>query len=266
MGSADRLTEARAILLDMPGRAVSAARDAARALGIDAADAYPLRVSFSIYVHLAPAPVVARVAVLTPLLRRPIEDWLARELAVAAALDDLGVPVVRPVDPDVHSADGLRMSFWELVAHDRSAVPTPQEAGGLLAELHESMRMIPLDRINQRIPALDDLEASGLPAAAVDALDATLPERPLQVLHGDAHPGNMLLTDRGWVWHDFEETCIGPVEWDLATLSRTQRLDGLEAVRRYPGAPPYDELLPWVELRRRQVPMWSELHDLLPQR
>jgi hypothetical protein len=62
MGTADRLSAARDILLDMPGRAVTAARVAARRLGTDAPDAYPLRVSFSVYVHLAPAPVVARVA------------------------------------------------------------------------------------------------------------------------------------------------------------------------------------------------------------
>jgi hypothetical protein len=266
MTSADRLATARSILADMPGRAVAVARAAATGLGIDASEASPLRFSFSIYVHLAPSPVVARVAVLTPLLRRPIEDWLGRELAVATALDDLGVPVVRPVDRRVHTADGLRMSFWELAAPEPSAVPTPSQAGRLLAELHEAMREIPLDLITQRIPALDDLEASGVPVTAVDALAAALPERPMQVLHGDAHPGNMLLTSRGWVWHDFEETCIGPVEWDLATMSRTQRLDGQEAVQHYPGAPPYDELLPWVELRRRQVPMWNDLNALLPPR
>jgi hypothetical protein len=222
-----------------------------------------LRVSFSVYVHLAPAPVIARVALLTPLLRRPIESWLARELAVASALDCLGVPVVRPVDPDVHTVDGLRLTLWELAEHEPGAIPTPAVTAALLADLHEAMREIPLHLIGQRIPALDDLEASGVPAAEVEALAVSLPVRPQQVLHGDAHPGNMLHTARGWVWHDFEETCIGPVEWDLATLSGTHRLDGKEAVRRYPDAPPYADLRPWVDLRRRQVPMWSELHDLL---
>jgi hypothetical protein len=263
VGDSDRLVVAREVLRDMPARAVSAAQVAARRIGIDAPDAYPLRVSFSFYVHLAPSPVVARVAVLTPLLRRPIEAWLARELAVAGALDSLGVPVVRPVDPRVHAVDGLWLSLWELAQHEPGAVPTPAVTAALLADLHQAMREIPLDLIDQRIPALDDIEASGVATADVDALAAALPERPHQVLHGDAHPGNMLHTSRGWVWHDFEETCIGPVEWDLATLSQTRRLDGRDALRRYPDAPPYDDLLPWVELRRRQVPMWSELHDPL---
>jgi Phosphotransferase enzyme family len=266
MSTPGNLAVARMILLDMPGRAVAAARIAALRLGIDAPDAYPMRVSFSVYVHLAPAPIVARVAVLTPLLRHPIEDWLARELAVAGALDGLGVPVVRPADPSVHTVDGLRLSLWELADHDRDAEPTPAQAGRSLADLHEAMRLIPPGLIEQRIPALDDLLASGLPVDEVDSIARDLPDRPVQVLHGDAHPGNMLLTDRGWVWHDFEETCLGPVEWDLATMTRSRRLDGREALHHYPGAPPYDDLLPWVELRRRQVPMWDELNDLLPPR
>ena len=37
-------------------------------------------------------------------------------------------------------------------------------------------------------------------------------------LHGDVHPGNLIATRGGLVWIDFEETCRGPVEWDLALL------------------------------------------------
>jgi len=24
-----------------------------------------------------------------------------------------------------------------------------------------------------------------------------------------------MATDAGWIWHDFEDTCSGPVAWDL---------------------------------------------------
>jgi aminoglycoside/choline kinase family phosphotransferase len=33
------------------------------------------------------------------------------------------------------------------------------------------------------------------------------------------------------VWCDFEDTCRGPLAWDLASLRRTPRLDGAAAVR-----------------------------------
>jgi len=97
----------------MPGRAVRAACEVARRLGIAAPDATVLRASFSVYVHLAPASIVARVAVLTPLLRDPIAPWLAREVAVARFLADRQLPVLRPVDPDVHEHDGLSVTLWE---------------------------------------------------------------------------------------------------------------------------------------------------------
>ena len=40
-------------------------------------------------------------------------------------------------------------------------------------------------------------------------------------LHGDAHLGNVLMTDGGAVWADLEATCIGPVEWDVASLPKS---------------------------------------------
>jgi Phosphotransferase enzyme family len=259
---ASRLEAARAALVDMPARAVIAAQVAASQIGIDASEAHPLRVSFSVYIHLAPAPVVARVAVLTPLLRRPIGAWLGRELEVAAALDRLGVPVVRPVDPRVHAVGGLSLSLWEYVDQDPTQVPSPAQAGGLLADLHAAMRQIPTELVDQRLPPFDDLQAAAMPESGVDGLAAAMPERPAQVLHGDAHSNNLLKTIRGWVWHDFEETCVGPVEWDLATLSHSRSIDGRAALRHYPGAPAYESLAPWVDLRGRQVAIWNELHTV----
>jgi Ser/Thr protein kinase RdoA (MazF antagonist) len=39
------------------------------------------------------------------------------------------------------------------------------------------------------------------------------------VLHGDAHGGNLLAGPGGWSWIDLEETCHGPLAWDLAVLA-----------------------------------------------
>jgi thiamine kinase-like enzyme len=75
--------------------------------------------------------------------------------------------------------------------------------------------------------------------------------------HGDAHPGNLLATPRGWLWTDLEDTCPGPVAWDLACLRSTSRLDGRAALDALPGAPPDAELEPWLELRRLHAAAWS---------
>ena len=50
-------------------------------------------------------------------------------------------------------------------------------------------------------------EVGALPAPSRDAWIA---------LHGDAHLGNVFITDAGPVWSDFEAVCRGPLEWDLA--------------------------------------------------
>jgi aminoglycoside/choline kinase family phosphotransferase len=42
--------------------------------------------------------------------------------------------------------------------------------------------------------------------------------RPQQSLHGEPHLGNVLLTAQGPRWIDLEAACVGPVEWDLASL------------------------------------------------
>src|SRR5437879_11961493 len=39
------------------------------------------------------------------------------------------------------------------------------------------------------------------------------------VIHGDAHPWNLLHTHAGWRWIDMEETGLGAQEFDLAVLA-----------------------------------------------
>jgi thiamine kinase-like enzyme len=75
-------------------------------------------------------------------------------------------------------------------------------------------------------------------------------------LHGDAHPGNVLATRAGLRWADLEDSCSGPVQWDLAALRTTRRLDGRAALDAIPGAPDDDELAPWLELRQLHVAAW----------
>ncbi len=59
----------------------------------------------------------------------------------------------------------------------------------------------------------------------------------VQPLHGDAHPGNLIAGPDGFVWADFEESCRGPVSWDLASLARTRRFDPAPALAAYGAVP-----------------------------
>ena len=68
----------------------------------------------------------------------------------------------------------------------------------------------------------------------------------------------MLVTPNGLVWNDFEDTWRGPLEWDLAVLARTTRLDGEAALAAYPD-PFGPELVALCrDIRWLQVQIWMQ--------
>jgi hypothetical protein len=70
--------------------AQAAALTVARAHGVAADEAALLHDGVNVVVHLQPAPVVARVATLTPLLRPAVHRPFSREIALAGALAAAG--------------------------------------------------------------------------------------------------------------------------------------------------------------------------------
>ncbi|TYB51612.1 aminoglycoside phosphotransferase family protein [Nonomuraea sp. PA05] len=241
--------------------AVSAAVAVAEEHGVRVVEPVVLNDSFNLRILLRPAPVVARVPTTTALGRPDPAGALGREVAVVSYLRDAGAPVVPPSDllpAGPHLRDGVAMSFWAHVPHDPGHVVTPDVAGGMLAELHAVLRGFPGELpflepvLDEPVRLLDLLSerGSGLVGAgelarlreAHAALAAQVRDEAagVQAVHGDAHPGNLLATPAGLLWNDFKECMAAPVEWDLACLLRTTRLDGRAAVRAYgtdPGAP-----------------------------
>lgn len=281
------LQRQRAAYAALTARAVSAATAIATAHGVRVDDPEVLAQGYAVRVHLRPAPVVARVSTITAVLRAPIEPWLARELDVAAFLAARGAPVVPPSDvlpPGPHHHDGLCVSFWRYVQPASDAVPDAPVAGRMLAELHAALRDYPGEMpvlappLNDIPRGLDRLERAGdiLPAEDVALLRATcepllaqLDPRafgPLQPIHGDAHVYNLIPVADGWLWNDLEDTCLGPVAWDLASLDGDG--DGA-ALAAYPGAPAPESLdllrqvrklhgLVWVYALLPEFPDWAE--------
>ncbi|MFE3448421.1 phosphotransferase family protein [Nonomuraea sp. NPDC059194] len=242
--------------------------------GLAVKDPVVLHDSYNLRIHLRPYPVVARVATVTSLGRPRPGEALARELSVASFLAERGAAVVPPTDlmpPGPFSHAGLDVSFWQFVEHDPARVFQPGEVAAALAELHEALRDYP-GELPYLGPALEEtahlIETVDVPdrfrAAFADVGDR-LRGRPAQALHGDAHPGNLLATAEGLLWTDFEETCSGPVDWDLACLARTSRLDGAEAVRLYgrrpdPAFSEARELqaIAWMLTKARAFPEFEE--------
>ena len=263
-------------------QAVRAAVAAARAGGLEVGHPVVLRDGTNLLVHLAPAPVVARVATGTGVVRSG-GAWLSREVAIAGHLSRAGASVVAPsaeLSPGPHHRDGFDLSFWQYVP-EVDAPLDAERAGVGLRRCHEALcdfpgelpRLAVLDEAERIVEVMAGTAVLGVDDASllrelavavrtsVEALG--LPDQPV---HGDAHLGNVLITAAGPLWSDWEDCFRGPVAWDLACLHasappfghRDPRL--IAAVQAAYGAPPEPSALQTlIEARRFQAATWGVL-------
>jgi Ser/Thr protein kinase RdoA (MazF antagonist) len=264
--------------------AVRAAVRVAARYGITATEPAMLADGANIVVHLRPAPVVAKVAASTLAVRPDNQDWLQRELDVSAFLAAEGAPVVPPspeMPATTHRDDGHMMSFWRYLPPADPARPQrPDEdtIGSMLRDLHAVLRGYPVP-----LPALAPLrdipaflarpqtnvskERKAALAAAYQRLTTRLdPAAERQALHGDAGAGNLMATDQGWLWHDFEDTCSGPVAWDVAASTASQYLDRPRVLAAYRDPVNRTQLAVCEQLRRLDLTVWYSLYaERLPE-
>jgi Ser/Thr protein kinase RdoA (MazF antagonist) len=266
----------------VPGAAARAAVRVAASLGVACTEPVVLADGANVIVHLSPSPVVAKVAASTPAVRPDVAAWLQRELAVASFLARGGAPVAEP-SPEVpatpHHGDGHVMSFWRYLPPSNAGRPSEETIGSMLRDLHAALRdypgSAPVLAPLQDIPAFlarpqsrIDADQRAALAAAYDRLTAELdPAAPRQPLHGDAGAGNLSATkESGWVWHDFEDTCAGPVAWDLAATTASPRLDASRILAAYGAAVDPAQLATCQQLRRLNLTVWYALYaERLPE-
>ncbi|MFC4562449.1 phosphotransferase [Nocardiopsis mangrovi] len=234
---------------DRSPAAVDAAVGAGRDLGLTVTDAKVLYDMFSVVVHLAPAPVVARVPTVLPHSTDP--GSLARrqqaELDVARWLADQGTPVIPPsplVPREPVQRDGFSMTFWQFVEEDRDKEPDYVANSEVVADLHAAMRAYPgglsflssaeplfitegLAYLEERPDLIGpaDLDRAGREWRVLEplvrsraAFEAAYPGIDLQPIHGDTPPANIFPGVDGDLYADFELVTLGPVEWDLAGM------------------------------------------------
>ena len=262
-------------------RGLRAAQRLAADLGLGSVEPEVLSDRGSLMLRLTGTGVVARVSTHTGLQRRRPGWWLAREVAVGRLAVAAGVPVVPPaeVDPGPHEVDGLWVTLWADVGTD-PARATPQEAAAALALWHERLADagpdLPVMPIVHELitDPLDHAAAQGFLSGDERAALAREHEEALAgvaglgtrevLLHGDAHRGNLLRDPAGvWRWTDLEESCRGPVEWDLAVLGSQPTPEfgeaALAAYARLTGqsVPTPAELAPWRRLRRLEGYAWA---------
>jgi len=216
----------------MSESAVKTAVAVAAEHGLVSDDPIVLRDAWHVLVHLRPLPLVARVSSGRPYPEGPPEDDVIRELAVASHAARAGAPVIPPsdlLDPGPHRHGGHVVAFWKYV-HPRREVE-PVAAGEGLRAIHDALADydgdLPSLHTDDLVAITDRLE----PSADVEFLRKLGTREPAgapQAIHGDAHLANCL---PGPLWHDFETTCRGPREFDLAalTLSDVVRADDAAA-------------------------------------
>jgi aminoglycoside phosphotransferase (APT) family kinase protein len=209
-------------------RALAAAMSTASALGLAVDNAVVLHDSNKLTVRLLPCDVVARVA--------PIAHQVAQfEIGLARRLAESGSPVAAldpRADPRVYERDGFAVTLWTYYQPAMSGEVPPADYANALERLHSGMRKLDLrtPHFTDRVEAAQHLvETTHLTPDLADAdrklLITTLRSRRQaiadrgaaeQLLHGEPHPGNVLSTESGLLFIDFETCCRGPVEFDLA--------------------------------------------------
>jgi Ser/Thr protein kinase RdoA (MazF antagonist) len=265
-----------------PAAAARAAVSAAAGFGIGCTDPEVLADGANVIVRLVPSPVVAKVAASTAALRPDSAASLQRELDVALFLTRKGAPVMPPsaeVPATTHRADGHVMSFWTYLPPAGPSRPDAATLGSMLRDLHAVLRsysgaapwLAPLGDIESFLarprPGVSDADAAAL-AEAFGRLTAELGSAVDrgQVLHGDAGAGNLMATTAGWIWHDFEDVCSGPVAWDLAPSVASRYMDGSLFLAAYGDAADARQLEICCQLRLLNLTVWYSVYaERLPE-
>jgi hypothetical protein len=228
-------------------RAVAAAVAVATEQGLRVTEAVPVGTGSNVIVHLRPSPIVARVMSGTVVLHPDPRAWLTREIDVGRFLGDRMTAVVAPtkeIDPGPYVDGNLWLSFWERVAVRKTPLEAP-EIGRALRDLHDALaeyqgslppRSAVLHEIDWLLNALAGDDGVSELSAERDRLAELIHEHEdaadRQPIHGDASFSNLLVTSDGLRWNDFEDVCVGTVEWDVAGVlsdARAARGDAFSA-------------------------------------
>jgi Phosphotransferase enzyme family len=211
-------------------------RTAAAQLGIPADGARLVRLHSNASFVLPAAGLVIRIATSPDAL-----DRAAVSIAVTRWLAGQGFPCVVPADiaGQPLMVHGHVVSAWRYVPTTETPGPAGAEIGNLLRDLH-SRGNPPVS-----LQRLDDPFASV--ATALDDTPAVMPETdrswlrdrittlqdqwsgmdfalPQGLIHGDAHPGNLIRAASGHlILADWDHVTAGPREWDLIQIHYLHR-------------------------------------------
>ncbi|HJQ46040.1 MAG TPA: aminoglycoside phosphotransferase family protein [Amycolatopsis sp.] len=196
-------------------------------LGLDHRGARLLRFTNNAVYALADAPVVVRIVG-----SRTLRHRVDKVVAVARHFERHGIPAIRllpGVDQPLY-VGGQVVTVWRYV-EPTARRATAEDLGRLLRQVHELPApdglggWAPLTDVRARVADAEELDVDDRRfllrrCAEVEAALSGL-EFPLRrgLIHGDAHPGNVIVGAAGPVLCDFDSAAFGPREWDLTPLA-----------------------------------------------
>ncbi|MFC4005166.1 phosphotransferase family protein [Prauserella oleivorans] len=196
-------------------------------LGLDHRGATLLRFTNNAVYSLARDPVVVRIVG-----SRTLRHRARKVVTVARHFACHGVPAIRlvgGVEQPVHVGEHV-VTVWEKV-QPTGRQATSAELGSLLRQVHalpvpEGLGpWSPLTDVRARVADAEELDPDDRAflldrCAEVEAALTRLTfPLPPALVHGDAHPGNVIVGPDGPVLCDFDSACAGPPEWDLTPLA-----------------------------------------------
>lgn len=172
------------------------------------------------------------------------QHWAQSEASFTDAVRRIGVPA--PEVRDVIEVDGRASIVFEYVAGPsmwQRMLERPDDAAALTRDLASIQRAIHeagvpdglpslVERLRRKIAASRELDAGEQERAA-----ALLDQQPIgaALLHGDLHPGNVLLGPDGLVVIDWFDATVGHPTADMARTMLLLRM-GATDLRHLPGA------------------------------
>ncbi len=260
--------------------------------GVGPTEPTVLAVGSNVVVHLAPAPIVARVANVTAAGRDRPGDALAREVRLALHLLAAGIPTVAPsseLPAGPHHLDGWWVTFFEYVKLTPVDDDRAEEVGRALVDLVTVAAELPLapaaDGSGERdlpptrtirdeaevlldrlVPRLAPEDGTVL-RRAIDAswVDTSVLEADFtrQAIHGDAHRKNAGIDSSGQLrWFDLDDTVFDFPHVDYSTLLRSWPEAGRAACRHAGLDPDSDLLGDYLTQRNVYVALWIQLFGL----